>query len=366
MSKSHPIPVLAFFLFFIMNAEFLTAQSTDFVGKLVTVHAPIFTDPNYQGSCDPEIVWNDQLHRYFIYYTARKGNQENTFLGTPIGVISTADLVNWDFEGYCKFDGVGGKKDARETFWAPAIIAHDSFLHLFVTYKSDTLPVKGPWGGPGKIVHYKTPSNNPIDGWMKVEDMHDPEINALDATVYESEGLFHVWYKGKLEGAAKNELFHLVSTDMKKWENRGFSQSDVFNEKATGSDFEEAPYIFQWKNSFWLITDPHNGFFVYQSADGENWKFQGTILKESGTRSLDNSIARHCSVVVKDDRAFIFYHVEPWRRYDLEKKQGNERVPIFKQPVGNRRSVLQMAELELQSGRIVCNRNKQIYLTQHP
>ncbi|WP_394701191.1 hypothetical protein [uncultured Draconibacterium sp.] len=70
-----------------------------------------------------------------------------------------------------------------------------------------------------------------------------------------------------------------------------------------------------------------------------NWKFQGTILKEGGTRELDNSMARHCSVSVKDGRAFIFYHLEPWRRYDLEKKKGDERVRIFDQPLKNRESV---------------------------
>lgn len=354
--------LLCLTLIFTANERILFAQSSHSADTGLKIHSPIFSDPNYQGSCDPEIVWNELLQRFFIYYTARKGNNENTFLGTPIGVISSVNLIDWIFEGYCKFNGVGGNKDAGETFWAPAVIASNGFLHMFVTYKPDTLPIKGAWGGPGKIVHYKTPLDNPMKGWRKVEDMHDSSINALDATVYENGGLFHVWFKGKKEGDAKNELYHLVSVDLKKWENKGFIQSDVFNEKATGSDFEEAPYIFHWKNSFWLITDPHDGLFVYQSVDAENWKFQGTILKEGGFRELDNSMARHCSVVLKDGRAFIFYHVEPWRRYDLEKKNGKERVPIFKQPVENRRSVLQMAELEIQNGRIICNRNKEIIL----
>lgn len=345
-----------------LYGKMLFAQSAHPDNLELKVPAPVFIDPNYHGSCDPEVIWNESAQRYFIYYTARKGNQENTFLGTPIGVISSVDFIEWNFEGYCKFDGVGGDKDAGETFWAPAIISDNEFLHMFVTYKPDTLPTQGAWGGPGRIVHYKTTLDNPVDGWQKVGDMHDSTITALDATVYKKGDWVHVWFKGKKRGASKNELYHLVSSDFKHWENLGFSQSDVFNVAATGADFEEAPYIFYWENSYWLITDPHNGLFVYKSADGEDWKFEGTILREGGSRKFDTTMARHCSVAVKDGRAFIFYHVEPWRRYDLEKKKGKERVPIFKQPTMNRRSVLQMAELELLNGQVVCDRDKSIVL----
>ena len=317
------------------------------------VPSPLFVDPNYQGSCDPEVVWNSHEQRWYVYYTARKATKENTWLGTPIGVISSADLVDWQFEEYCSFDGVGGRQDATSTFWAPAIIAHQGKLHMFVTWKPDTLPVLGPWGGPGKIVHYVALEDDPVAGWTKVADMHDSTLNTIDATVYRQGDLFHEWYKGKEKGARKNELYHVVSANLYDWENRGFSQSDVFNEAATGHDFEEAPYIFQWKERFWLITDPHEGLLVYDSPNGEDWKFQGTILKEPGTRPLDNSRGRHCSVAVIDDRAFIFYHVEPWREY------GDRR--IFDQPISNRRSVLQVAELLYDNGRVSCNRQEVVW-----
>lgn len=55
------------------------------------------------------------------------------------------------------------------------------------------------------------------------------------------------------------------------------------------------------------------------------------FLEEGGTRRLDNSM--NCSVAVKDKRAFIFYHVEPWRRYDLENKSGTDRKRIHEQPL---------------------------------
>jgi hypothetical protein len=312
------------------------------------VKAPLFIDPNYHGSCDPEIVFNEADKHYYIYYTSRRSLIESNFVATPIGVVKSKDLKNWAFEGYCKFDGIGGQKDQPSTFWAPAIIARKGELHMFVTWKPDTTTAKGPWGGPSKIVHYKTSLNNPLNGWKKVSDMHSENFNSLDATVYEKDGVFHVWYKGKLKTEKQNHLFHLESTDLEHWKDSGISNSDVFNPEITKESFEEAPYIFKWQGKFWLITDTHKGLMVYESIDSKNWKYQGIILKEGGTRSMDNSIARHCSVLVKDNRAFIFYHVEPWRDYGS---------PIPKQPTSNRRAVLQMAELKVENGKIVCDRN---------
>ncbi|MCG8696821.1 MAG: family 43 glycosylhydrolase [Bacteroidales bacterium] len=343
-------------LYLLVGVLFLSSCKTNNQKNAsVKAPAPIFIDPNYHGSCDPEIVWNEHDSLWYIFYTSRRSSLENNFLRTPLGVISSKDLANWKFEGYCKFDGVGGTKDADETFWAPAIISYEGKLHMFVTYKPDTITTQGAWGGPGKIVHYETSLDNPVNGWKKVADMNDSTMNTIDATVYKANGTFHVWYKGKVKGAKKNELYHLVSTDLYNWESRGFSKSDVFNKKATGSGFEEAPFIFEWKDKHWLITDPHIGLFVYNSTDSEYWNFKGTILYEGGTRNLDNNMGRHCSVAVINDRAFIFYHVEPWRDY--------EGKPIYKQPVENRRAVLQMAELEFNGKTISCDRNKELIIS---
>ena len=42
------------------------------------VPAPLFIDPNYHGSCDPEIVWNEHDQFWYIYYTARRPMLENS------------------------------------------------------------------------------------------------------------------------------------------------------------------------------------------------------------------------------------------------------------------------------------------------
>ena len=43
-----------------------------------TVPSPLFTDPNYHGSCDPEVVWNASDNHWYIYYTARPPSLQNT------------------------------------------------------------------------------------------------------------------------------------------------------------------------------------------------------------------------------------------------------------------------------------------------
>lgn len=320
---------------------------------------PLFIDPNYYGSCDPEVVFNPSDSYWYIYYTSRRSLIEENFVATPIGVIRSKDLTQWEFMGYCKFDGIGGTKDAIATFWAPAIISNKGQLHMFVTWKSDTTTALGPWGGPSRIVHYSTSENDPVNGWEKVAEMHPTDINALDATTFILQDTCHVWFKGKKK-SEKNKLHHLISTDFKNWKDAGITESDVFNESASGSNFEEAPYMFKWARAYWLITDPHKGLFVYKSNDAINWKFQGTILNEGGNRNSDNSMTRHCSVAVINNRAFIFYHVEPWRKYNMEKTGGAKQMPIFKQPTKNRRSVLQIAELKISNGKIVCNRDEVI------
>ena len=103
-----------YFLFGIVTS-LLGFNSTIANGQ--TVSAPLFIDPNYRGSCDPEIVWNEVEQLWYIYYTARRPMLKNTWLRTPIGVIASKDMVNWEFKGYCMFDGVGGEKDAPSTYW---------------------------------------------------------------------------------------------------------------------------------------------------------------------------------------------------------------------------------------------------------
>ncbi len=317
---------------------------------------PLFVDPNTHGSCDPEIIFNPWDGHWYIYYTARRPHMQNTFLGTPLGVIRSRDLKDWEFLGYTNLGNGDHRPWTNGTFWAPAIIEHQGRLHMFVTIKDDLIPDRGPWGGyPGSIIHYSTSVDRPVDGWKLEGRMHDRGLTTIDASIFKGKDGFQLWFKGKPKEAKKNELYAMKSRDLRNWEEADFTPSDVFNESVTGSDFEEAPYVFYWKDRYWLITDPHLGLFVYHSEDAEHWKFQGTILRAGGTRPFDGNLARHCSVAVIEDRAFIFYHVEPWRQYE-------SKTPIFKQPLRNRRAVLQMAELKIVDGQLTCDRDQKLVL----
>ena len=67
--------------------------------------APIYADPYYCGSCDPEIVWNSAIGEWLFFYTGRRpALGVAATCGNPIGVATSRDFKNWAFKGYCLFD----------------------------------------------------------------------------------------------------------------------------------------------------------------------------------------------------------------------------------------------------------------------
>jgi len=305
--------------------------------------APLFADPNYHGSCDPEIVWNARAREWWIFYTARRATREKgTYVGTPIGVAASADLKTWRCVGYCAFDGVKGKPDMPVTFWAPGILRTGDTVHMFVTHKPSAEP---PWGGSGAIVHYTAPADDLLDGWTRSDVPDFPGPDPIDATVVRAGDGFRAYYRvGKGGGIQWSE-----SDDLVHWTDRGRCPGDVNDRAKRGYGYQEAPYVFRWKDAWWMLTDPHEGLAVFRSADGVTWDVSGRILREPGRRPQDGTRARHPSVAVVGDRALLFYHVEPNRPYPSP--------PAEKRTVEQKISFLQMAELALEDGRIVCDRD---------
>jgi hypothetical protein len=305
-----------------------------------TAPKPLFVDPNYHGSCDPEIVWNVDRGEAWIYYTARRSTRENaTYVGTPIGVATSKNLMDWKFEGYVSFDGVSGKKDMPVTYWAPGIIRRGDIWHMFVTYKDNAEP---PWGGKGTIRHYTAPALDPVNGWKLRGTPDFPQPDPIDATLIEIDGVVRAYYRV----AGNGGIHWSESADLETWTHHGKCPGDV-NREAVG--YQEAPYVFQFGNHFWMLTDPHAGLAVYRSEDAVTWTSNGTILKESGTGSEDGTLGRHPSVLVREERAFLFYHVEPGRPYPSP--------PPEERAITMKKSVLQIAELNVVNGLLVCDRN---------
>lgn len=310
------------------------------------VPAPLFKDPNYHGSCDPEIVWNSHTQEWWAFYTARRATrQQATYVGTPIGVAASEDWRTWRFEGYCDFGPHKGKPDMPVTFWAPGIARDGETYHMYVTFKDNADP---PWAGKGGIVHYTTPASDLKSGWKKVGMLKLEEgPDAIDAGVCKlDDKRWLMVYRAK-------GIRWATSTDLTNWRCHGLvktTNGKQLDQKFIG--YQEAPYPFKWGGCFWMLTDPHDGLAVYRSNDGQTWDYQGKILKQPGTRPHDNTRARHPSVAVVGDRAFLFYHVEPWRPYPTP--------PAEERTVEQKRSFLQVAELEIADGKLVCDRDRKI------
>ena len=308
---------------------------------------PLFADPHYNGSCDPEVVWNEAAKEWFIYYTARRASRKTgTYVGTPLGVISSPDLIHWTFRGYCSFDGKKGLPDNADTHWAPGVIAADGQLHMFATYKDNATP---PWGGKGVIRHYVAPLDDPVHGWKLAGIPGFQQPDPIDASLIRVGDTFRAYYRvgngGGLQWAS--------SPDLVTWTNHGKCPGDV-NAKNRGFGYQEAPYVFQFGGFFWMLTDPHDGLAVFRSDDGITWQQKPRLLREPGRGPEDHTRARHPSVAVVGDRAFIFYHVEPNRPYPSP--------PAEKRTPHQKKSFLQVAELRIENGELACDRNQPVTL----
>ena len=78
----------------------------------------------------------------------------------------------------------------------------------------------------------------------------------------------------------------------------------------------------------------------------------GNLLEQPGTGTDDQVKGGHADVVVSGDRAFLFYFTHPGRRGADEKKDGYEQ----------RRSSIQVVELEYKDEALSCDREKPTYV----
>lgn len=306
--------------------------------------APLFRDPVHDGAADPVVIYNEKEKAWYMFYTNRRANVPtqgtNWCYGTHIGVaVSTDNGMNWEYAGALDLEFERG----TNTFWAPHVIQHKGKYHLFVTY------IKGiheTWSGIGKIAHYT--SKNLWDwkfrGLIPLAD----NVPLLDATVYQKpDGRWGMWYKNGRIGYT----VEAVSDDLYHWTNvPGVTIDDVPH---------EAPFVFFYKQYYWMLIDQWTGLGVYRSKDADKWEKQGVILQKGGTRKEDNVRASHPCVVVAGDKAYVFYFTHPgWGK---EGGWGNEAGKVDEAgvlPHIYRRSSIQVAELKVdEAGIMTCDRN---------
>jgi len=250
--------------------------------------------------------------------------------GADIGIASSVDGQNWLYRGTLE---VLAFEHGRNTFWAPEVIWHEGVYHMFVSYVRG---VPSTWTGGRNIVHML--SSNLWD-WQFHSIVPLSSERVIDACLYRlPDGLWRMAYKDEDHSAF---TYLAESPDLANWTVNGPLITDCPH---------EGPNVFQWRGSYWMITDPWNGLGVYHSSDGKAWARQENILQTPGTRPDDGAIGHHADVLVQGDNAYLFYFTHP----EVDGHAGEDYVWTY----NRRRTSLQAARLDLRDGRLVCDRNQ--------
>lgn len=220
------------------------------------------------------------------------------------------------------------------------MIEHDGTYHMYLTIVPGTYK---DWSGTRDIVHLTSP--NLVD-WEYQSTLNLASDRVIDAGIMQLPGgNWRMWYNNERDGKS---VYYAESDDLYTWQDKG---------KATGDQGGEGPKVFRWKHQYWMLVDMWRGLGVYSSDDLVNWKRQkNNILELPGKGKDDQVKGGHADVVVSGDRAFLFYFTHPGRRGPDAEKDGYEQ----------RRSSIQVVELEIEDGEMVAHRNKPTFISLKP
>ena len=298
---------------------------------------PLFRDTIFDGTADPVVIWNKKEKKWFMFYTNRRAKDSTakgiTWVhGTRIGIAESKNGVNWTYKDTCNI----GYKVPNRTDWAPDIIENKGLYHMYLTIVPG---IFDSWYHPRYIIHLT--SQNLID-WKFESKLTLASERCIDASVFQlPDGTWRMYYNNENDGKS---IYYADSPDLYHWTDSG---------KKVVKDRGEGPKVFQWKGKNWMITDTWRGLGVFSSDDFVNWvKQPKNILEIPGTGVDDMVIGGHCDVVVNDGKAYVFYFTHPGRTPENKGKDSFE----------TKRSSIQVAELELENGEIVCHRDNPVYI----
>lgn len=303
-----------------------------------TANAPLFRDPIHDGASDPVVIYNEKDGLNYMLYTARRADVEEEGVmwvhGSDIGIAKSSDGGNsWEYAGICH--GLE-YESGRNTYWAPEVIYHEGLYHMYVSYVPG---IPSDWKHPRYILHY---TSDDIFNWRFESKLTLSSEKVIDACIFKMpNGIFRMWYKDEAHGS---HTYCADSEDLYNWTVQGCVIDDVAHEGVN---------VFEFKDKYWLITDCWQGLDVYSSDNLTDWiKQDSRILDKGGRRTDDGVIANHADVVVSGDKAYIFYFTHPERKGNM----------LDDTNAGERRTSIQVAELEVKDGRLVCDRDKEISL----
>ncbi len=294
---------------------------------------PLFRDPVYDGAADPVVVWNRRERKWFMLYTNRRAKAKDApgvewVHGTRIGVAESTDHgATWKYRGTAEIDY--GKDDY--THWAPDVVAHGGMYHMYLTVVPGIFK---DWNATRDIVHL---TSGDLLKWKYESTLKLSSDKVIDASVTRLPGgTWRMWYNNERD---KKSIYYADSPDLYRWEDRG---------KALG-ERGEGPKVFRWKERYWMVIDVWRGLALYSSDDLLKWTRQPKhILETPGRGADDQVIGGHPDVSVSGERAFLFYFTHPGRHGPDAKADGYEQ----------RRSSIQVVELEYKDGEITCDRDQ--------
>lgn len=314
--------VKAFFLSVIFLPGGLLAQSP---GDSIA-DKPLYHDPVYDGAADPALIWNQEAHKWWMFYTNRRATDTNAtgvswVHGTRIGIAESTDGVHWN---YVDTANINYRPDSGYTYWAPALVEDKGLYHMFLTYVPG---IFNDWNHPRYIIHLTSRNlmNWKYESKLKLagDKVIDPYVVRLPG------GTWRLFYNNEKD---HKSIYYADSKDLYHWTDKGVVVNDMAG---------EGPIAFSWKGRDWLIVDNWKGFGVYQSMDWQHWNRQDERLVEKpGTGRGDGRKGDHGDVVVSQGRAYLFYFVQ-----------------------AGRRSWIQVAELKMKpDGTLGCDRNAPTYI----
>ena len=311
-----------------------TFSATVFAQKN-SVPKPLFDDPVYHGAADPVIIYNKKAKKWWMLYTNRRASINDSTVqwvhGTRIGIAESKDGKKWK---YIDTANINYRPDAGYTFWAPDVTEHKGIYHLYLTYVPGTFK---DWNHPRVIIHC---TSKDLMNWNYESTLKLVNEKVIDASVYKiKDSLWRMWYNNEKDGKS---IWYADSKDLYHWEDKG---------KAIATK-GEGPKVFYWQQKYFMIVDAWKGMEVFSSDDLLNWKKQSNrILENPGKGKDDQAIGGHCDVAVNDGRAFVFYFTHPGRQKDKPAARGS---------FDDKRSVIQLTELEYKNDTVNCNRDKPV------
>ena len=290
---------------------------------------PLFRDPVFDGAADPVVIRNAARGTWWMFYTNRRATAKDLpgvswIHGTRIGIAESRDEgASWSYFGMADIELPAALAGTEPTHWAPDVVrADDGSYHMFLTVVPGVFTN---WNHPRRIVHL---TSSDLHTWRNAREIPLASDRVIDAGLARLPGGgWRMWYNNERD---HKSIYYADSPDLISWTDRG---------KVVADQAGEGPKVFQWRGAWWMITDVWRGLAVYRSPDARTWtRQQANLLQQPGTGIDDGVIGGHCDVVVKGDRAWLFYFTHPGRSGADARKDGVEQ----------RRSTIQVTELILE------------------